>query len=246
MQGTGVDLIKVSQKQMAFARKKIQMIFQDSFSSLDPRLMIGESLREGMSGRDREVAEAECRRLLERVGLSADAMWRYPHQFSGGQRQRIGLARALTVNPEIIICDECTSALDVSVQAQILNLLRGLQAELGVAYLFITHDLSVVSYFADRVAVMYLGRIVEEGPAEEVFASPRHPYTQALLSAAPKLNPDGGVDKIRLDGDVPSPVNPPPGCHFHPRCPHCTRHCRTDAPPLRKAGSNHTFTCWRE
>ena len=245
MQGTGVDLLSISQSQMAFARKKIQMIFQDPFSSLDPRLMIGESLREGMGKCPKETADAECRRLLERVGLSADAMWRYPHQFSGGQRQRIGLARALTVNPEIIICDECTSALDVSVQAQILNLLRGLQAELGVAYLFITHDLSVVSYFADRVAVMYLGRIVEEGPAEEVFAAPRHPYTQALLSAAPKLNPDGGIDKIRLDGDVPSPVAPPPGCHFHPRCPHCTHHCRMEAPPLRKADANHSFTCWR-
>ncbi|MBP5639598.1 MAG: ABC transporter ATP-binding protein [Victivallales bacterium] len=246
MPESGVDLVKISQRQMAYERAKIQMIFQDPFSSLDPRLMIAESLREGLRIRDRKDADEECRRLLDRVGLPPDALWRYPHQFSGGQRQRIGLARALTVKPKIIICDECTSALDVSVQAQILNLLRGLQTELGIAYLFITHDLSVVSYFADRVAVMYLGRIVEEGPAEDVFASPRHPYTKALLAAAPKLNADGGVDKIRLDGDVPSPVEPPPGCHFHPRCIHCTHRCRVEAPPLRMAGLHHTFSCWRE
>lgn len=228
-------------RELASCRRRIQMVFQDPFSSLDPRLMIRESLLEGMNG---VVEDGQLERLMERVGLPVDALNRYPHQFSGGQRQRIGLARALSVQPEIIVCDECTSALDVSVQAQILNLLRELQVELGVSYVFITHDLSVVSYFADRVAVMYLGRIVEEGTAEDVFRHPCHPYTRALLSAAPSLEEGDSLPKIRLDGDVPSPLSPPTGCHFHPRCPSCTSCCHSGEPPRREVGNGHWYTCW--
>ncbi|MBR0458508.1 MAG: ABC transporter ATP-binding protein [Victivallales bacterium] len=227
-------------------RRRIQMIFQDPFSSLDPRLMVGESICEGMDElAPKPPAEREgfLRELLEKVGLPEDAATRYPHQFSGGQRQRIGLARALAVQPSIIVCDECTSALDESVQAQILNLLKDIQRELGIAYLFITHDLSVVAFLADRIAVMYLGQIVEEGPTAQLLAHPAHPYTRALLAAAPRMDGDPKSAKIHLAGEVPSPIHPPSGCRFHPRCPHATPECATVAPPACLLSDGHTVRC---
>ncbi|MGN0879733.1 MAG: dipeptide ABC transporter ATP-binding protein [Oligosphaeraceae bacterium] len=243
--GDGIELTRLDERAMRPLRRRIQMIFQDPFSSLDPRLMAGESLLEGLDAQrigtpaERRAAVAA---LLGDVGLPTEAGGRYPHQFSGGQRQRLGLARALAVSPDIIVCDECTSALDVSVQAQMLNLLRRLQRRLGLAYLFITHDLSVVSYFADRIAVMYLGRIVEEGPAAEVLAHPAHPYTRALLAAAPRL--DGAPRRAPvLPGDLPSPGCPPDGCRFHPRCPHATDVCRLREPPRRQRAPGHWATC---
>ena len=233
---------------MATLRQRVQMIFQDPFSSLDPRLMVGETIEEGMEvhgvGKDAAERQALMEKLSIRVGLSPDVLNRYPHQFSGGQRQRIGLARALAVNPEVIICDECTSALDVSVQAQILNLLKELQDELGLSYLFITHDLSVVSYLADRVAVMYLGRIVEEGAAADVLESPKHPYTKALMAAAPRVEADGKRTVLRLAGEVPSALNPPKGCHFHPRCTHCMEKCRLETPPVKELPNGQRVCCW--
>ncbi len=228
-------------------RQTIQMIFQDPFSSLDPRLTVGETIAEGMEihhpGLTSGERQARMAELLAKVGLPADARRRYPHQFSGGQRQRIGLARSLAVNPAVVICDECTSALDVSVQAQILNLLKDLQHELGLAYLFITHDLGVVSFLADRIAVMYLGRIVEHGLTAEVLTAPRHPYSKALLAAAPTLDNAGGRPKLRLPGDVPSPVNPPTGCHFHPRCPCAQEICRAAPPPRTDFSPTHSCSC---
>ncbi len=241
---------EMTQPDMATLRQRVQMIFQDPFSSLDPRLMVGETIEEGMEvhgiGKDAAERRALMEKLSIRVGLSPDVLNRYPHQFSGGQRQRIGLARALAVNPEVIICDECTSALDVSVQAQILNLLKELQEELGLSYLFITHDLSVVSYLADRVAVMYLGRIVEEGEAADVLQSPKHPYTKALMAAAPRVEADGKRTVLRLAGEVPSALNPPKGCHFHPRCPHCMEKCRLETPPVKELANGQRVCCWLE
>ena len=238
----------MTQPDMATLRQRVQMIFQDPFSSLDPRLMVGETIEEGMEvhgvGKDAAERRALMEKLSIRVGLSPDVLNRYPHQFSGGQRQRIGLARALAVNPEVIICDECTSALDVSVQAQILNLLKELQDELGLSYLFITHDLSVVSYLADRVAVMYLGRIVEEGTAADVLESPKHPYTKALMAAAPRVEADGKRTVLRLAGEVPSALNPPKGCHFHPRCTHCMEKCRLETPPVKELPNGQRVCCW--
>ena len=241
---------QMTQPNMETLRQRVQMIFQDPFSSLDPRLMVGETIEEGMEvhgvGKDAAERQSLMEKLSTRVGLSPDVLNRYPHQFSGGQRQRIGLARALAVNPEVIICDECTSALDVSVQAQILNLLKELQKELGLSYLFITHDLSVVSYLADRVAVMYLGRIVEEGEAADVLQSPKHPYTKALMAAAPRVEADGKRTVLRLAGEVPSALNPPKGCHFHPRCPHCMEKCRLETPPVKELPNGQRVCCWLE
>jgi peptide/nickel transport system ATP-binding protein len=228
-------------------RRKIQMIFQDPFSSLNPRMLIGDTLIQGMSthsiGASASDRRERAQTLLQRVGLSPDVVDRYPHEFSGGQRQRIGIARALAVEPELIICDEATSSLDVSVQAQIINLLKELQAELGLSYLFITHDLSVVRYLADRVTVMYLGRIVEQGTNEELFGSPKHPYTRALLSAVPDVDAQSGRKKIVLRGDVPSNVKPPQGCHFHPRCPDAMPACREAYPPPVHFGDTHMCRC---
>ncbi len=239
---------KMTRPDMETLRQRVQMIFQDPFSSLDPRLMVGETIEEGMEvhgvGKDAAERQTLMEKLSIRVGLSPDVLNRYPHQFSGGQRQRIGLARALAVNPEVIICDECTSALDVSVQAQILNLLKELQDELGLSYLFITHDLSVVSYLADRVAVMYLGRIVEEGTAADVLESPKHPYTKALMAAAPRVEADGKRTVLRLAGEVPSALNPPKGCHFHPRCTHCMEKCRLETPPVKELPNGQRVCCW--
>ncbi len=227
-------------------RRQAQMVFQDPYSSLNPRMRVADILLEGMDalgvGNAPQRRDAVAR-LLRQVGLPDDAGGRYPHAFSGGQRQRIAIARALAVSPRLVICDEPTSALDVSVQAQILNLLKDLQDDLGLAYLFITHNLAVVEYLAHEVAVMYLGRIVEHGAAADVLRAPRHPYTQALVSAVPRIEPHAGEGIIRLAGDQPSPLNPPAGCHFHPRCPHASAVCRQAYPDRTDLGSGHWVRC---
>ncbi len=244
----GADLVGLSGRRLRAARRHLQMVFQDPFASLNPRLRIGEIIGEGMdalgvgSGGERREALVA---LLGQVGLPAAALDRYPHEFSGGQRQRIAIARALAVQPELLVCDEPTSALDVSVQAQILNLLKELQAELGVAYLFITHNFGVVDYLAHDVAVMYLGRIVERGRAEEVLGAPRHPYTQALLSAVPSPHPGDAGERIRLPGETPSPASPPAGCHFHPRCPKAVDVCRQSYPAATLISGTHAVHCHR-
>jgi peptide/nickel transport system ATP-binding protein len=244
----GKDLTTLDRSALLPYRRKLQVIFQDPYSSLNQRMMVGEIVMEGMQahgiGRSRVEREERAKELLVQVGLGPEVIHRYPHEFSGGQRQRISIARCLAVEPEFIVCDEATSALDVSVQAQILNLLEQLQADLGLTYLFITHNLGVVEYLADEVAVMYLGRIVEQGKTAEVFRNPRHPYTQALLSAIPKLDPATGVEKIRLSGDVPSPINPPVGCHFHTRCPHVMPRCLEQYPPDYPQSDTHTVKCF--
>jgi peptide/nickel transport system ATP-binding protein len=244
----GTDLTTLSRAELLPYRRRMQIVFQDPYSSLNPRMMVGEIIEEGMKvhsiGADRDERRELMGQILERVGLDPGMIHRYPHEFSGGQRQRISIARALAVDPEFIICDEATSALDVSVQAQILNLLEGLQAERNLTYLFITHDLSVVEYLSDGVAVMYLGRIVEYGPTERIFREPRHPYTRALLAAVPKIDPETGARKIRLGGDVPSPVKPPSGCHFHPRCAEAMPHCSGQYPPDFEVGPNHVARCY--
>ena len=229
-------------------RKQMQIIFQDPYGALNPRMTIGAIIQEGMQahgiGESAEARQNRVAELMQRVGLSPDMVTRYPHEFSGGQRQRIGIARCLAVDPEFIVCDEATSALDVSVQAQILNLLKSLQIDFNLTYLFITHNLSVVEYFADEVAVMYLGRIVERGTTEEIFDSPKHPYTQALLSAVPKMDPQTGVEKIQLEGDVPSPINRPSGCYFHPRCPEVMPICKDTYPDETRFTQTHSCNCY--
>ena len=236
----------VTARNASTLRRQAQMVFQDPFSSLNPRMRVADILLEGMDALG--VGAANQRRgavalLLRQVGLPDDAGGRYPHAFSGGQRQRIAIARALAVSPRLVICDEPTSALDVSVQAQILNLLKDLQDSLGLAYLFITHNLAVVDYLAHEVAVMYLGRIVEQGPAAQVLRAPRHPYAQALVSAVPRIEPPAGQRSVRLSGDQPSPLNPPSGCHFHPRCPHASEICRKIYPDQTVVGSGHWARC---
>jgi peptide/nickel transport system ATP-binding protein len=241
------ELTTLKGKQLRKKRSDFQFIFQDPYSSMNPRMMVGDIVEEGMVaqgiGGSKQERRARVEDLFAKVGLSASHTRRYPHEFSGGQRQRICIARALAVDPRLIVCDEPTSALDVSVQAQILNLLKDLQNTLGLSYLFITHNLSVVSYLADRVAVMYLGRIVEEGPVADVLESPLHPYTRALLSAVPVV--DAGTEReiIRLEGDLPSPSSPPRGCHFHPRCPQATAACREDYPKESHRG-DHSVRCY--
>ncbi|MBU3696773.1 ABC transporter ATP-binding protein [Dechloromonas sp.] len=249
----GGELVGLAGRRLREARRHMQMIFQDPFASLNPRLRVGEIIAEGMLalGSGRESGDtnltAAIAALLEQVGLPAEAAARYPHEFSGGQRQRIAIARALAVQPELLICDEPTSALDVSVQAQILNLLKKLQAELGVAYLFITHNFAVVEYLAHDIAVMYLGRIVEQGRAEAVLAAPKHPYTRALLSAVPVPRLDAARDIMRLGGETPSPAKPPSGCHFHPRCPKGDARCRESYPPATVTADGHLVHChWPE
>ena len=248
----GVELTTRSAGELRPLRARMQMVFQDPFASLNPRLRIGDIIAEGIhalrvgGGAPRQVplgdAAAQVGPLLEKVGLRADMAGRYPHEFSGGQRQRIAIARALAVNPQLLICDEPTSALDVSVQAQILNLLSDLQRDLGLAYLFITHNIAVVDYLAHDVAVMYLGRVVERGSADEVLRTPRHPYTRALLAAVPRV--DGVRNEApKLVGDMPSPANPPAGCHFHPRCPLADEACRRGYPAEIMFGATHAVRC---
>jgi len=243
----GTELMELRGEALRKRRSEFQIIFQDPFSSMNPRMSVGDIIEEGMVaqsiGGDAVQRGQRVDRLLDQVGLRPEHRSRYPHQFSGGQRQRICIARALAVNPKLIVCDEPTSALDVSVQAQILNLLKDLQSELGLSYLFITHDLSVVSYLADRVAVMYLGRIVEEGGVSDVLDNAQHPYTRALLSAVPTLDRDTQREIIRLEGDLPSPANPPAGCHFHPRCPQAVEACRISYPPSIQLNDGHSARC---
>jgi len=242
------DLTSLSRNDLKAFRSRLQIVFQDPFGSLNPRMMVGEILSEGMEvhgiGEDRQDRTERSADLLKRVGLSPDMVSRYPHEFSGGQRQRIVIARALSVDPEFIVCDEPTSALDVSVQAQIINLLEELQADLGLTYLLITHDLSVVEYIADEVAVMYLGKIVERGSREEIFSDPKHPYTRALLSAVPQTDPESELQKIELPGDVPSPISPPEGCHFHPRCLERLSHCSDAYPEETTFSAEHACSCY--
>jgi oligopeptide transport system ATP-binding protein len=230
-------------------RREMQIVFQDPFSSLNPRHTIFETLAEPLRLHGLARTEDECRTqsrtLMERVGLNPDYLNRYPHEFSGGQRQRIGIARALAPRPRFIVCDEPVSALDVSVQAQILNLLKDLKQDLGLSYLFVAHDLGVVRHLCDRVAVMYLGRIVEVGTAEDLFTNPQHPYTRALLSAVPSPDPRRHRERILLKGDVPTPINPPSGCHFHTRCPYAVPACAATVPLLRQVADSHNVACER-
>ena len=242
----GNELIGLNARQLRAQRAGMQMVFQDPYASLNPKMRVAEILQEGMDalaiGSNSAERQRRIDQLLDQVGLAQAAKWRYPHEFSGGQRQRIAIARALAVDPKLLICDEPTSALDVSVQAQILNLLKSLQQELGLSYLFITHNLAVVEYLAHEVCVMYLGRIVERGTAQEVLHHAQHPYTQALLSAVPRI--DGrGVEQIRLSGDMPSPANPPQGCHFHPRCAHAMAACRASYPDAASSSATHRVHC---
>ena len=238
----GTDLLKADSKTLRTARRQLQMIFQDPFESLNSRHTVGDIVAEPYiihrvgrpADRMRSVAG-----LLERVGLAADAASRFPHEFSGGQRQRIGIARAIALNPKLVVCDEPVSALDVSIQSQILSLLLALQKDLGLSYLFIAHDLAVVKHVSDRIAVMYLGRIVEYAASGELYREPLHPYTQALIAAIPDPDPEKKkTTQPVLSGDVPSPINPPPGCHFHPRCPYACGRCRKETPALMPFGSS--------
>ena len=242
----GENILACGPEQMRHLRRRMQIIFQDPFSSLNPRKnisqIVGQPLQihgvKGRSERERRVAA-----LLDVVGLRPEHLRRYPHQFSGGQRQRIGVARALALNPDLIVCDEAVSALDVSIQAQVINLLMDLQEEFSLTYLFISHDLSVVEHVSDRVAVMYLGKLVELAPSAMLYQKPLHPYTQALLSALPLPDPRLKRQRAILRGDVPSPINPPPGCRFHTRCPHVEAVCRTREPILREIEPDHTAAC---
>jgi len=245
-----VNLAELPPRQLKDLRRQIQIIFQDPYSSLNPRMTVGDIVGEPLvvhgvaRGRERE---ARVRELLEAVGLNPSHIKRYPHEFSGGQRQRIGIARALALDPDLIVCDEPVSALDVSIQAQVINLLMDLQKEFGLTYLFIAHDLSVVRHISDRIAVMYLGKVVEMAETEEIFQNPQHPYTEALLSAVPAPDPDIEMQRILLKGDVPSPVNPPSGCVFHPRCPYYDKNkweaCTNEVPELQPIEGEHYSAC---
>ena len=244
----GDDITRLDRAAMRPRRRRLQVIFQDPYASLNPRMNAGEIVGEPFRNYDiaSDANQTErVARLFARVGLRPDQMRKYPHEFSGGQRQRLGIARALAVEPRVIVCDEPVSALDVSVQAQVINLLMDLQAEFGLSYLFIAHDLAVVEHICHRVAVMYLGRIVELAPRRALFARPQHPYTEALLSAVPVPDPDPAIrrERIILPGDVPSPINPPAGCRFHTRCPYVFDRCRSESPELRELSPGHHVAC---
>jgi oligopeptide/dipeptide ABC transporter ATP-binding protein len=245
-EGHAIDFARLSHRDLRAYRHEIQMIFQDPYSSLNPRMTVMDIVAEPLIIHTRmrgNELKSEVGNLLRRVGLRAEHMNRYPNAFSGGQRQRIGIARALALRPKLIVCDEPVSALDVSVQAQVVNLLQDLQAELGLTYLFIAHDLSVVQHISNRVAVMYLGRVVELADSKTLYSNPLHPYTEALLSAVPSTNPDVSRERIILTGDVPNPANPPPGCHFHPRCRFAQDICRQQVPEWREDEHGHGVAC---
>lgn len=245
----GIDYSSISGQELRTARKHIQMIFQDPFASLDPRMtvaqIIGEPLKVHGIGNHEERMEI-AKKLIQEVGLKPSQLNRYPHEFSGGQRQRISIARSIALNPSLIIADEPVSALDVSIQAQVLNLMKDLQEKLGLTYLFISHDLSVIEHFCDKIAVMYLGRIVEMATRDELFNDPKHPYTKALMNAIPRVGHGKKKSIKSLTGEVPSPINPPSGCAFHPRCPKKIDRCSRDMPQLDKVeqNSNHQVSCW--
>jgi oligopeptide transport system ATP-binding protein len=243
----GQDVTAMNPQALREVRRDMQIIFQDPFASLNPRMtveaIIGEALTIHKLTQSPAEYQARVVDLLETVGLNADHMRRFPHEFSGGQRQRIGIARALAVSPKLIVCDEPVSALDVSIQAQVINLLEDLQAKMGLTYLFIAHDLSVVEHISNRVAVMYLGRVVEIAPSRDLYTRPKHPYTEALLSAVPIPDPKAKKQRIVLTGDVPNPVNRPSGCHFHPRCPKATERCKVEEPVLKAVGTQHQAAC---
>lgn len=240
------DVTRLDEEQMRVHRRQVQMVFQDPYSSLNPRMRAGEIIAEPLENfgiaqgaeKDRQVLA-----LLDKVGLRKDAAQRFPFEFSGGQRQRLGIARALALNPRLIVADEPVSALDVSVQAQVLNLLMDLQEEFGLSYLFVSHDLAVVEHIGHRIAVMYLGRIVELAPRDRIFAQPQHPYTEALMAAAPIADPKARTARLVIEGDVPSPMNPPPGCRFHTRCPYAEARCKVDDPPLQEIAPGHVVAC---
>jgi oligopeptide/dipeptide ABC transporter ATP-binding protein len=243
----GKKVMELDKKQMRAIRRDMQIIFQDPYASLNPRMtvadIVGEPLDIHNLAKNKKERNEKVREILENVGLGSEYMHRYPHEFSGGQRQRIGVARALAVDPKLIIADEPVSALDVSVQAQVVNLLQDLQKEYGLTYLFIAHDLSVIKHISDRVAVMYLGKIVELTDKKELFKNPIHPYTQSLLSAIPEADPKKKKDRIILEGDVPSPINPPSGCRFHPRCPKAFEPCSVKEPEFKEYGDGHFAAC---
>ena len=245
----GADLGAMSARELRAIRQRMQIIFQDPFSSLNPRMKVGKIIEEPMKIHglypDKKEREAKVRELMEHIGIRPEYYNRYPHQFSGGQRQRVGIARALAVHPELVVCDEPVSALDVSIQAQILNLLRDLQQDFHLTYLFISHDLSVVRYIADRVCVMFLGRICEIGEAEQIYSHPRHPYTKFLMESVPLPDPDlRKEDRDLLPGEVPSPIAPPSGCRFHTRCPYAQPICAQEPPPsFRDLGGGHCCAC---
>lgn len=247
--GEEIDFLKVDRKKMKEIRKEIQMIFQDPYSSLDPRMTVLDIIKEPLKANYPKMPKADmdqkAKEMAEKVGLNPTYLMRYPHAFSGGQRQRIGIARALVVEPQIIVCDEAVSALDVSIQAQVINLLRDLQKELNLTYLFISHDLSVVEHISDRVGVMYLGRMVEFGDTEKLFEHPMHPYTEALLSAVPVADPTVQIERIPLKGEIPNPANPPSGCFFHTRCQYCTEKCSQVAPEYKELEPGHFVACHR-
>ena len=245
--GEEVDFLKVDRKKMKGIRKEIQMIFQDPNSSLDPRMTVLDIIKEPLKANYPKMPKAEmdqkAKEMAEKVGLNPTYLMRYPHAFSGGQRQRIGIARALVVEPQIIVCDEAVSALDVSIQAQVINLLRDLQKDLGLTYLFISHDQSVVEHISDKVGVMYLGRMVEFGDTEAMFEKPMHPYTEALLSAVPVADPTVQIERIPLKGEIPNPANPPSGCYFHERCHYCTEKCVKEVPELKQMPDGRLCAC---
>jgi oligopeptide/dipeptide ABC transporter ATP-binding protein len=240
----GVDILKLNQREMRKIRRSAQIVFQNPSSSLDPRMSVRNLVAEPLKAHGQiERLDEQVLGLLKLVGLKEEHMWRYPHELSGGQNQRVAIARALALNPKFVVLDEPTSALDVSVQAQILNLLQDLQERLRLSYLFISHDLSVVQHISNRLGVMYAGKIMEIGDSSEIWEKPLHPYTSALLSAVPNPNPDVKKEKKPITGEVPSPINPPAGCRFHPRCPYATDVCRREEPKMMEAASDHYVAC---
>ena len=247
--GETIDFLKIDKATMKKYRKEIQMIFQDPYSSLDPRMTVLDIIKEPLQANFPRMPKAEMERrvmdIAAKVGLNTSYLKRYPHAFSGGQRQRIGIARALVLNPRVIVCDEAVSALDVSIQAQVINLLHDLQKEFGLTYLFISHDLSVVEYISDKVGVMYLGKLVEYAPTEMLFEHPMHPYTESLLSAVPVADPTIQIERIPLEGEIPNPANPPSGCYFHTRCRYCTQKCKEAVPEYVEVEPNHFVACHR-